>query len=948
MQRSGNLKIGGSLRRAMFPSGAVAALAGIALWGGVHTVRAAEIVLPAPDETPIPVVAGAAAVETAIDAARRSAQALIADLALGHEGPLVRATTAEALIPGRYRLHALVASTPHDHILAEAVALRLEAGGSANVFDPPRWFPEPGTLAAVRLDLVVREAGPLTVAADWLVGDSKLDRRRHRDEAEARRAYLALRQNAINQLALRDGPGAMVTDAPPDAMDDLLDGLLDEDVPRLTPRDTAARDLPAYRLLLTGLVLERMSPVAVKAVRTDEAAYEPGATGRITVDLHNLCAEPATVHLAWTLEDDSRPDEVLARHVETVTLSAGEDRAHGLAEPLATAGIARMGRVRVEAGSEGLRPDAARTPFVVLPERIPQPERPKKVFAHYMGCYPAGTGPTRYHRLRAGHGMQHDSSDPVSRRGGRFRNFPLLPFDPALTPEESADLEIRRAMRIGIDGFAVDAWAGGDDARRSFDALIRVAEANDYPFEITICLDPACGAHPVETVREVLDRWGDSPKLARRDGKPLIFGYFSHAFAMGTLHAEIDERLPDVERQAAVDRLRTSELGWHLIGQTFRKAEEQVGQPIFYHYDLIYFFHPIDRGMLEPGMMTRAAGAIARHVPALGSFGTYGFGYGDSFEDVARAVREAGAEWGGPGGMHQKENLLPRGSEVFMPRGTEWLRNAWQGMRRDEATLVQLITWNDYTENTNIAPGYNTRYTIYDLTGYFIEWWRNGEPPAVERDRIYLTYAKYPKDAEAWPFRIEARRDRALDIVTILTEPATVHLPGRDIRYEAPAGFHVEQFPIVPGPVIAELIRADAVTLRLESPEPITDRPFREDNAMVCFSTEFERHWQADFGDEPPLLYSEYGDLDGDGLPNWFEMYWFNQVRFDPASVMDADPLQLEEPEPHPVTRWPDMRTATRIDAQAAPNPDGRTNLESYLKRMDPTLPAVPELGGGR
>ncbi len=912
---------------------------GVGLAGTVANAWGADRPVPQASTEPIPVVASAAAAQAAQEQARQSGQGLVADLTLGQEGQLVRAVSAEPLAPGRYRLHALVASTPRDHILSDAVALRLAAGASTNVFDPPRWFSEAGKLAPVHLDVVVEKAGALTLSADWLVGDTKLDRSKYRELAPARRAYLAQRQNAINQVALKGGPNAAVAGA---ADDGPGDDLAAADAPRLKPQPLAGASLPAYRLMLCGLVLERMSPVAVAAVRTNAPAYEPGATGRVVVELANRGAEPVTAKLAWSVEDDARPGEPVARHVETVPLAVGETREHTLTDALATAGIRRLGRVRVEAAVEGLRADAARTPFVILPERAaPLPDRPKKVFAHYMGCYPAGTGATRHHRVNAGDGMRHDSGDDLSRRGGRFRNFALVPQEPGLTAEQSADLEIRRAMRIGIDGFAVDAWAGGDGAKQVFDTLIKVAAEKNYPFEMTICLDPACGADLVTTVKDLLDRHGDNPKLARRDGKPLIFTYFSHGFAMGTLYAEIDERLPDVARPAAVDRLRTTELGWHLIGQTFRKAAEQVGQPVYYHYDLVYFFHPIDRAQIAPQMMTRAAAAIARHVPALGSFGAYGFGYGDRTEDIAAAVCAAGAEWSGLGGMHQKENLFPGGGEVFMPQATEWLRGIWHDMRRDKATLVQLVTWNDYTENTNLAPAYNTRYTMYDLTGYLSEWWRKGEPPAVERDRVYLTYAKYPKDAKAWPFQILIRSNRALEVLTILTAPATVRLPGRSIQYEAPAGLHVEQFPITPGPVIAEVVRDGKVAVRLESPEPITDRPFREDNAMVCWSTEEQRHWKADFGAAPPLLYSEYGDADGDGLPNWFEMYWFTKERAFKPAVSDAPDELLNGPKQHPVTRWLDLSTAARVDPKADPDGDGKSNLEEYLGRTDPTVPAA-------
>ena len=907
----------------------------------VGAARADAADAPRPSEASIRVVETEAAAKAVIEQARQTGAGLVADLSLGQEGQLVRAKSAESVPPGRYRLHALVARSPHDHILAEAVALRLAAGAAMNVFDAPRWFPAAGELAPVHVDVVVDKPGPLAIAADWIVGDTKLDRMTYRDVAEARRVYLSQRQNAINQVRLRSDTnlslGGQATD---DDLGDEVDDLLADDALRLAPRALTGAELPAHRLLLAGLVLERISPVAVVAVRTDAAAYDPGATGHVTVDLHNRCATPVTAKLLWTVEGDSRPGETVARHEETVTLSAGEERGLALADSLATVGIARLGRVRVEAVVGSLRSDVARTPFVILPPKPTRvPERPKKVFAHYMGCFPTGAF-THGVQVTAGEKMHHDRGDDVSRHGGQWRNYPLVPQQPKLTPEESADLEIRRAMRIGIDGFAVDAWAGDEAAKQVCDTLIKVAAAKNYPFEITICLDPACGGQLVKTVRQALDRWGDNPKFARRDGKPLIFTYSSNGFGLGAIHDELDERIPDQDRDAAVNRLRATELGWHLIGQRFREAEEQIGRPIAYTFDLVYFFHDVPKDLVTPDMPARAAAAIARHVPALNSFGFYGFA--GKHAEVAKAVREAGAEWGWAGGMYQKESFL----EVFTPKATDWLRFVWADTIDDEATLVQLVTWNDYNENTHIAPAYNTRYTIYDLTSYFIERWRTGKPPAVDRDRVYLTYAKYPNDAKSWPFRIRDRRDRALEVLTILPAPATVRLPGRDIEYEAPAGMHVRQFPVIPGSVIAEVMRDGKVAVRLESPEPITDRPFRQDVGLVCWSTEEERHWKADFGDRPMLTYSEYGDADADGLPNWFEMYWFTKDRgFKPVVSDDPDEL-LDGPKQHPITRWLDLSTQTLVDPQADPDADRRSNLDEYLKGTDPTVPeqaAAPE-----
>ncbi len=115
------------------------------------------------------------------------------------------------------------------------------------------------------------------------------------------------------------------------------------------------------------------------------------------------------------------------------------------------------------------------------------PTREKKIYAHYMGCYPVAAAATAYHRSADAHQVRHDGKRQHDAYGDRWRNWPLVPDGMKIPLEESADLEIRRALRAGIDGFAIDAWAGGENAKQVFSALIEVAEQKDYPFEVTIC-----------------------------------------------------------------------------------------------------------------------------------------------------------------------------------------------------------------------------------------------------------------------------------------------------------------------------------------------------------------------------------------------------------------------------------------------------------------------------
>ena len=489
-------------------------------------------------------------------------------------------------------------------------------------------------------------------------------------------------------------------------------------------------------------------------------------------------------------------------------------------------------------------------------------------------------------------------------RGGHVRNYDLITYGANLSPAESADLEIRRALRIGIDGFAVDAWAGDNNARNTLDALFKTAEEKNYPFELTICIDPTCGGNLVASVKELLRKHGKSPKLARRDGKPLVFGYQSVWPCAECLAKKMPGKT-DKEFQ----RLRTSPEGWELMGQAFDDATKQLGQPIYWHVCLNAFFYGVDGSLLTKDSYAQAAGILAKHVQAVGAFQSVG---GDQDALCAKAVKAAGAEWASPLGMFQKENIP---YELYGGKGLDWMIGNWEAVRKEDPRLLQIVTWNDYGENSNIAPAYNTRYALYDLNGYFIKWWKTGAPPKPDHDSVYLISRKYPPGVKVFPFKQGPYLDGALEVVTILTSPATVRLPGRNAEYQAPAGFYRKQFPVTAGPVIAELVRGGAVVLTLEHPEPITDRPFREDNAMTCYSTEYQRHWKADFGDTKPFIWSEYGDVDHDGLPNWFEMYWFG--------------------------KFGDMSTAAAADPKTIA-PSGKTLLQEYLDQTDPTKKPIP------
>ena len=91
---------------------------------------------------------------------------------------------------------------------------------------------------------------------------------------------------------------------------------------------------------------------------------------------------------------------------------------------------------------------------------------------------------------------------------------------------------------------------------------------------------------------------------------------------------------------------------------------------------------------------------------------------------------------------------------------------------------------------------------------------------------------------------------------------------------------------------------------------------------MTCYSTEYERHWKADFGETRPFVWSEYGDIDHDGLPNWFEMYWFGKFG-DMSTAAVADPKTIA-----PAGRRCCRSTLTRLTPQEAYSVCGASQVQ--------------------
>lgn len=528
----------------------------------------------------------------------------------------------------------------------------------------------------------------------------------------------------------------------------------------------------------------------------------------------------------------------------------------------------------------------------------------KKVFAHYMGCWPASACAAEDERL-CDRGLKRtlagaNTNDYCSWVGGRIANKPLVPLGFDGDRKEIAKLEISRAIRAGIDGFAFDAWAGGGSPML-LDEFFDAAEEMKVDFGLTICFDASCHGEQkwLKDIPEMRDRFVatakyvlrhvDSPNMARFNGKPLFFGYYS-----GSIVKRVKGE-PAAERRARA-------------GEAWRQWRAALPCEVFLHGCL--------EGLVEwanPKFDYEACGRWAAETfDAVGAFlGTDREWAIDGA--IWRYVRNAGGKWSQPM-FFQYDNKC---GGIVSGGGLEYIHRNWKLAMERGSELLQFVTWNDYGEETVLAPTLGTAYTVMRLNRHYADWFRTGNEPKVDKDEVHVAFRRTIGTEPPFPFhgRLQALPEE-LEVLTFLVAPARVGVPGYG-TYDAPAGMSYRRFPLVEGPVSASVSRrgpdgASREVCRVDSPERVSRVRWREDMTAVCWGSTFDEEWMREFPNVAPPRYSENGDVDGDGLPNWFEMVYFG--------------------------RFPHMETASCADPAADPDGDGRSNLREYRDRTNPLV----------
>ncbi|MBN1557160.1 MAG: hypothetical protein JW951_03335 [Lentisphaerae bacterium] len=505
----------------------------------------------------------------------------------------------------------------------------------------------------------------------------------------------------------------------------------------------------------------------------------------------------------------------------------------------------------------------------------------KYVFAHYMPGYSHPAHPhMRFSNPYVARTRSRES-------GAQYREAPLFASDwfkeghaVFTNRRDFIRWEIRTARDAGIDGFMFDYGAGYSGAQNRsnrpdrvhcfiemgiFDDFFSVAEAEFPDFKLLLCVDQATIRKPsrrTDTINQFLDRYGKSPNGLQYDGKLLLTSYRASA-------------LPPYDFQGCqgapagyiFENTRQVIASW---GDVFAGLHQPVALiadlPPAWLYAKLWNFTDAD--------CRRFFDLWARPFAGLSVFGPL-----DTPEEQRRiytmmndACRKHGKLFGPCVAQGWRRNNLDQ--RVFM-HDAELMLESWKLALELDPGMVQIVTWNDYGEQTDIAPSINHGYALLELNAYFIERFKTGRPPELEKDSIILAYKRYPGRPEPTDFPDTAEPwyplSENLHVITLARAPAQLVVEGYGTRPVEP-GLQNHRFPLQTGPVSAVLVRDGRTAASVNGLSPVVEQPYREMLGTCWISSSFRERFRRDAGFEFDPGHPAFTDLNTNGVADWVEL----------------------------------------------------------------------------
>lgn len=365
----------------------------------------------------------------------------------------------------------------------------------------------------------------------------------------------------------------------------------------------------------------------------------------------------------------------------------------------------------------------------------------KKVFAHYFTPYPLAISnvhwlaPDYYQReYLSPYGEDSAGGDPAGPHrafGGWLRERPLptpVQTDTVNWERLNLEKEVETARQLGIDGFTLDVLGYGSGNTQWERCLKLMDAANNVDTGFKIVIMPDMNASPFRTtntsayanLKAAVRALSLKPAAYRHtvggSTRLVVAPYNAHKYNAAWWQGWINDYNSTYgENIYFVPTFQ----GWATYAASFA--------PISHGFS--------DWGVRNTGTTPSATGNAST---TWVNFSQSVHGYTNSGGQTLISMAPVAPQDYRP----KNDNLYWEANNTLTFRKT-W-ENAIQpsGASSAKADWVQIISWNDYSEHTEISPSTGIQHAFYDLTAYYTTWFKTGTQPTITRDTLYYSHRK--------------------------------------------------------------------------------------------------------------------------------------------------------------------------------------------------------------
>jgi hypothetical protein len=446
---------------------------------------------------------------------------------------------------------------------------------------------------------------------------------------------------------------------------------------------------------------------------------------------------------------------------------------------------------------------------------------PHKVFAHYLPVFPISLDNKPYDQdAYTTQFLNPDGRDGENRPyGGWIRERPLPRLvDPSPDWQlHDMETEVSRASGAGLDGFAFDilsiSGTSFDDVYwNRLKLLVQAADAIAPNFRIMLRPNGPTLSQGNAVITEAL-----SSAIAGIASDPGIFHLSDGRLV-------VSPWAPEIQGAAWW-------FNWiNLMQSKYSISIALVPCFVADSASNIAAFSPFSYGFSNWGNRTPNNNQAGNQVLA----------------DTINNVHALGKIWMQP---VSSQDERPVSSVYWEADNTENFRETWSAAINDGADWVQLPTWNDYSEDTEISPSTHTGWGFLDLASYYLVRYKTGGWPSIVRDTIYLShrvqFADAKPEASGGENRLmalvgssNAPRD-GVEVLSFLTETSTVEttVGGTVTDAVAPPGVSAQLFSLAAGQVSAQVVRNGQLVVSVVSPFTVqADFPIQDEQYHMVTS----------------------------------------------------------------------------------------------------------------